>query len=294
VTSLERPAEPEGAGRGGDDLADADEPEAGDHLEGAAELERADAADDADDVHGEPADTASSVKAASPPGSAEPASSPSPPQPAASKPRSPKPRSPKPATADPRSADDIKELTDPRELRALTHPVRLALLEALRIHKQLTATEAGDLIGESPTTCSFHLRQLSKYGFVKEADRGAGRRRPWVLAHQGMRFATSDNDDADLTVAATALENLLVRIWFDRFEAWERVRHTYSEDWRRASDVTEMLVYVTPDELIQLAEERNALFERYKDRSTDPAARPAGAEPVEVISFAFPLQSRAR
>jgi DNA-binding transcriptional ArsR family regulator len=42
-------------------------------------------------------------------------------------------------------------------LRALSHPVRLALLEALATGP-LTATEAGELIDETPTTCSFHLR----------------------------------------------------------------------------------------------------------------------------------------
>ncbi|MGH9171671.1 MAG: helix-turn-helix domain-containing protein [Acidimicrobiales bacterium] len=191
-------------------------------------------------------------------------------------------------------ADGIRELTDPRELRAVTHPVRLSLLEALRLHDQLTATEAGELIGESPTTCSFHLRQLAKYGFVTEADRGAGRRRPWRLAHHGIRFATSDSDDSDLTVAATALENLLVRIWFDRFEAWERVRHTYSEQWRQASEVVETLIYVTPDELVELEEARNALVDRYRSRLPDASQRPEGSEAVEMVSFAFPLQSSAK
>jgi DNA-binding transcriptional ArsR family regulator len=192
------------------------------------------------------------------------------------------------------SPGDIKELTDPRELRAVTHPVRLALLEALRLHDHLTATEAGELIGESPTTCSFHLRQLGKYGFVTEAERGAGRRRPWRLAHQGIRFATSDSDNTDLTVAATALENLLVRIWFDRFEAWERVRHTYSEEWRRASDISESLIYVTPDELIELEQDRAALIDKYRARGSEATLRPEGSEPVELVSFAFPLQSRAK
>lgn len=51
----------------------------------------------------------------------------------------------------------------------MAHPVRVALLEALSLQGPMTATEAGERIGESPTTCSFHLRQLAKYGFVEEA-----------------------------------------------------------------------------------------------------------------------------
>src|ERR1700722_14590054 len=46
-----------------------------------------------------------------------------------------------------------RQLTDARTLRALTHPVRIALLEALLHGGPQTATEAGERIGETPTTC---------------------------------------------------------------------------------------------------------------------------------------------
>ena len=65
--------------------------------------------------------------------------------------------------------EGVRELTDSRTLRALTHPVRIALIEALLLGGAMTATEVGERISESPTTCSFHLRQLAKYGFVEEA-----------------------------------------------------------------------------------------------------------------------------
>ena len=72
-----------------------------------------------------------------------------------------------------------RRLTDPRAMRAVAHPVRIALLEVLGTEGPLTATQAGELIGESPTTCSFHLRQLAKYGFIEEVAGVAGRKRPW-------------------------------------------------------------------------------------------------------------------
>src|SRR5262245_35651030 len=71
------------------------------------------------------------------------------------------------------------ELTDPRALRAVAHPIRLELLGLLRRSGPLTATEAAARIGESPASCSFHLRQLAKYGLVEEAGGGRGRQRPW-------------------------------------------------------------------------------------------------------------------
>ena len=72
----------------------------------------------------------------------------------------------------------------------------------------MTATEVGERIGESPTTCSFHLRQLAKYGFVEEAGGGKGRSRPWRLTSIGMQFATA-HDDPETEVAAGALVRML-------------------------------------------------------------------------------------
>ena len=66
----------------------------------------------------------------------------------------------------------VTRLTDPRALRAYAHPVRMRLMGLLRTEGPLTATRAADLLGESSGTCSFHLRQLAKYGLVEEAEGG--------------------------------------------------------------------------------------------------------------------------
>ncbi len=73
-------------------------------------------------------------------------------------------------------------VNDPAVMRALAHPLRWALLEALQHAGTLTATQAGEILGETPANCAFHLRTLAKYGLVEEAGgakagsgRGAGR-----------------------------------------------------------------------------------------------------------------------
>ncbi|WP_116066593.1 winged helix-turn-helix domain-containing protein [Asanoa ferruginea] len=76
-------------------------------------------------------------------------------------------------------------------MRALAHPTRIALIEALRLHSTLTATEASSLIGESPTNCAFHLRALARFGFVEEVGAGPGRRRPWRALDVRWRSPTS-------------------------------------------------------------------------------------------------------
>lgn len=73
-------------------------------------------------------------------------------------------------------------MNDLLALRALTHPVRQRLLRALSRAGRATATQLAGQIGESPANCSWHLRQLARYGFVTEAGGGAGRQRPWRIA----------------------------------------------------------------------------------------------------------------
>jgi DNA-binding transcriptional ArsR family regulator len=186
-----------------------------------------------------------------------------------------------------------RKLTDPRELRAMTHPVRLALLEALNLNEALTATEAGELIGESPTTCSFHLRQLAKYGFVEEAGDAPGRRRPWRLASQGVQFSAGA-DDPEMGAASTALEGLLVQRWFERFSQWQRTRTHFPVEWQDAAMVGEALVHLTPAELREVAGEMLAIVERFQARNTDPSLRPAHSRPVEILSFGYPFPGADR
>src|SRR3954465_3146433 len=108
-----------------------------------------------------------------------------------------------------------REVADPKAMRAMAHPVRLALMEALNDAGTLTATEAAERVGESPSNCSFHLRQLAKYGFVEEAPGGTGRQRPWRAVHTGMRF-TDVQEDAETALAATTLSTIVRERWFDR------------------------------------------------------------------------------
>lgn len=194
-----------------------------------------------------------------------------------------------PETPAGRPSLEPREIKDPRELRALTHPVRLSLIEVLATEGTLTATEAGGLIGESPTTCSFHFRQLARYGFVEEAGGGAGRNRPWRLVNLGMSFEEA-GQDAEMAIAAESLEGLLYGRMFDRFEQWRRVKLSYPDEWQSACGVNETIMYVTPAELRELIEELRSLLTRYHERLVDPSLRPPDARIVEVLAAAYPVR----
>jgi DNA-binding transcriptional ArsR family regulator len=189
------------------------------------------------------------------------------------------------------SLPDIREITDARTLRALSHPVRLALLEELTIGGALTATELGERIGETPTTCSFHLRQLAKYGFVEEAGGGQGRARPWRLTTIGMSFGETRENDPEYEIASRALALMARERSFERYRKWIETQASYPRQWRDAAGNNEALFYVTPEELKQLNLDVTTLaMSRYFDRLTDKSKRPPGAVPVEMLIMSWPLR----
>jgi len=194
-----------------------------------------------------------------------------------------------PGTAAPAASPELRKVSDARTLRALAHPVRIALLEALSLGGAMTATEVGEQIGESPTTCSFHLRQLAKYGFVEEAGRGKGRARPWRMTSHGMEI-TNTHDDPEAEIAASALVSLIRERQLDRYRTWLETRASYPRRWRDAAEDAELVFHLTVEELEQLSEDLIALLRsRFPERNTDPSLRPPGSVPVEMLVLAYPL-----
>ena len=181
----------------------------------------------------------------------------------------------------------VTRLTDPRALRAMAHPTRLSLIGVLRREGALTATQAAELIGESPASCSFHLRQLAKYGLVEEAGGGRGRERPW----RATTMFTSWPDVAEGPAAEAAsrlLHSVLAERYFDALQRWLDARPDEPEEWQRAAQFGDTMLYVTPDELAALQAETEAMMDRFTERQTHPELRPQGARRVTYLHLAFP------
>jgi DNA-binding transcriptional ArsR family regulator len=181
-----------------------------------------------------------------------------------------------------------RHISDVRTLRALAHPVRIALIEALSIGGPMTATEVGEQIGESPTTCSFHLRQLAKYNFVEEAGGGKGRARPWRMTSTYMQFTAQE--DPELEIASNALFRMFRERQLERYRTWLETRTMFPLQWRQAAGESDLVFHVTAEELQALNDELMAfLLPRFRDRLTDPSQRPAGSAPVEMLVFSYPV-----
>ncbi len=179
------------------------------------------------------------------------------------------------------------ELTDPRALRALAHPLRVKLLGLLRLEGPLTATEAGRRVGESSGSASYHLRQLERFGLVEEAEGGVGRRRPWRAT---ALYTSWPNvaDTAELAEAADAFERFVVAGYVERLERWLERRRTEPEEWQEAAVFGDSLLYLTVAELAGLRDALHALADPYLERIGRPERRPPGTRPVKFLHIAFP------
>lgn len=186
------------------------------------------------------------------------------------------------------SARTVKRLTDPKALRALAHPIRLKLVGQLRIHGQLTATQAGEMLGESSASCSFHLRQLAKYGLVEEAGGGHGRERPWRPT--AMFTSVPDHaDDPTVDAAAGLLRAVIADHYFSDVMRWLEALPDEPEEWQEAAQFGDTFLYVTAAELAELGERTRELIDAYLDRQTKPELRPPGSRLVTYLRIAHPV-----
>jgi len=173
-------------------------------------------------------------------------------------------------------------ITNPRILRALAHPARIAILEHLVLDGPATATQCADVAGLSPSACSYHLRALARFGFI-EPDPGSaadGRQRPWRS-----RVSAISYGDPEASPAALAAEHTLTRLvqqGMDEIRDRYHERETqYPSAWRAAAGLGRDVLHVTPAELIEVKDRVLAELSRF--RRLDPADRPPGALRVQAV-----------
>jgi predicted ArsR family transcriptional regulator len=179
-------------------------------------------------------------------------------------------------------------ITDARAMRALAHPLRVALLEAMRRDREITATRAAELLGESPGNMSWHLQTLAKYGFVEETGQGRGRSRPWRLTSDSRSFETGATADPEAATAGEALERTFAERTYSQMREWWSRRLAYPVKWRRAAFMADTVRYLTAAELASVLDEVQEIFDRYADRD-DTGHRPAEALPVHLHAHGHPL-----
>ncbi|MEP6651410.1 MAG: helix-turn-helix domain-containing protein [Lapillicoccus sp.] len=190
---------------------------------------------------------------------------------------------------------------DARGMRALAHPVRLAILTRLQQDGPSTATRLSETVGASPSVTSWHLRQLADHGLVRDASDAAdrrdhGRERWWEAVSRGFRFATDPGEDPnqDSVQAAEALEAVLESVEGDLVGRWrEEDEPRLESEWRRLAGRANTRIVATPDELERVETAIEEILVPYVLRKDEPAAtHPAGARSVRLLRYTLPAACR--
>lgn len=181
------------------------------------------------------------------------------------------------------------EITDPQAMRALAHPVRLAILERLGRDGPATATELAPHVGATPSVTSWHLRHLATFGLVRDSAPGPDRRsRRWEAAARGFRFDGSrDPADTENLSAARELSRQMFLRYGDLPARWAaETEPGLDPEWREAGGLANTRVTVTAEELAAIQDGMERVLAPYVTR--DPADRPGGSRGVVLLRYVLP------
>ena len=177
-------------------------------------------------------------------------------------------------------------IEDPREIRALAHPARLAVLDELFAGRELTATECAAIAGLSPSAMSYHLRALERAGIVERAESSDGRERPWRAAGSGIEIHGSS--ESPLTGAATGmLATTVLEQSMRQLNTWLSTMDREDERWRELAGFSSARLWLTVDEAEAVANQVTEIIEGYRGRSQDK--HPEGARRMRLGVLFFPL-----
>lgn len=100
-------------------------------------------------------------------------------------------------------------VTDLGQMRAAMHPARWRVLtELFDRNEALTATQAAELTGLTPSAMSYHLHQLARAGYLERDDATDGRERPWRAKGAGLEISGRP----DAAVGRAMMQNILAEI----------------------------------------------------------------------------------
>lgn len=185
-----------------------------------------------------------------------------------------------------------RPIADVSALKALTHPLRVRLLYALRAEGTATASRLGQIVDESPASVSYHLRKLSDAGFVLEAPELStdGRERWWRVPKEGFSWSPADFDATQEGRAASrAAKQTLVDNQFLRQREYDSTAEAWGDKWIHAAFSTDYVMQLTSDEASRMQDEVHAVLAKWHDHSLSRGVTiDAATEHVMVFAHSFP------
>ena len=152
----------------------------------------------------------------------------------------------------------------PEALKALVHPLRLAMWEHLGDHGAATATQLAQALGESSGQTSYHLRQLERFGFVEDDPGHARGRERWWRA-VGFTMLPEDLRDDTMQDEVRALMQSRLAARASLLTRWIQGHRDEAPEWLEASTSAEVRTRMTAAELHALGEELEQVVMRHTD-----------------------------
>ncbi|SDT35120.1 Winged helix-turn-helix DNA-binding [Streptomyces sp. TLI_053] len=163
------------------------------------------------------------------------------------------------------------------------HAIRAGLLDLISEWGSITSNQAAQMLGQSSGTCSFHLRQLARYGVIEEAPTGDGRSRPWRLRWTGSLMPGEPGSPTAGRAGDDPTPEPAAELEDGSYRHWLANRSAAPTEWQRDQTSSDVL-HLTSDELADLGAAVRALIAPYRQREPH-----TGTHPVAAVTRLFPL-----
>jgi len=183
-------------------------------------------------------------------------------------------------------ASEESKLTSVAALRALGHPTRLRILGHLQLSGDATATECAAEVGESASSCSYHLRLLAQHGFVEQVPTDDGRERRWHSTVHSVDFDAGAERDEEFQAASSLARAALLELSDTNVRDYLSAEHHFSPAWREAAAFLQTAVVASPAELVEITQRIQAVLAEYAPSARE--RKPRGARVVHVSVRAVP------
>ncbi|MDG4824259.1 winged helix-turn-helix domain-containing protein [Asanoa sp. WMMD1127] len=166
-------------------------------------------------------------------------------------------------------------ITEVDELKAVTHPLRVRMLAALRADGPATATELARRFDTDTGTTSYHLRKLARHGFVEEAEQRDGRERRWQASHPTTSWDTAAlSTSAEGRAAISVMRQHQMASLQRTITAYETAQTDLPPEWVAAAGMSDLPARLAPRSLHELERRIVAAIEELEAADADdPEAR---------------------
>lgn len=191
------------------------------------------------------------------------------------------------ATGERRAINRVRPDLD--QLKALAHPVRLAMIGRLRVDGPATASSLAVQLGLNSGATSYHLRQLAAAGLIEDdPDRGSKRDRWWRATHESTVTEPAALEGVEGRAVLGAYHAVVAHQAAQQIEQAAAELPELPGEWADVVGASDYNVHLTPEQVRRVKSAVHAVLQEVAETARDADEAPAGAAPVVFQFHTFP------